>query len=188
MSAIFARRRVSADWQERGLRRRRPARGRSCSRQPAGRAIGAASSRSYSWSRAIAAKMSSRSAARHAGSREWRCQPCSHPRSWCTWPSRVCGPSGFSWRPVSAHIAADHESESELTGSRCLHPVRQEVKDENAVLGGMAGSPEGLLLLALVIHDVLTGTGAGSAWSGPLCIELHHTRFSASCQMTCRYE
>ena len=44
---------------------------------------------------------------------------------------------------------------------------KRYVKDENAVLGGMAGGPEGLLLLALVIYDVLTGTGADSAWFGP---------------------
>ena len=89
---------------------------------------------------------------------------------------------------MNAHIVADHENESEGTGSRCLHSVRQEVKDENAVLGGMAGGPKGLLLLALVLYDVLTGTGADSAWFGPVCIELHHTRFSASCQIVCRYE
>ena len=67
---------------------------------------------------------------------------------------------------MSAHIAADHENESEVTGSRCLHSVRQEVKDENAVLGGMAGGPEGLLLLALVLYDLPTVTGADSARSG----------------------
>ena len=89
---------------------------------------------------------------------------------------------------MSAHIAADHESESEVTGSRCLHPVRQEVKDKNAVLGGIAGDPEGLLLLTLVLYDVLTETGTDSAQPSPLCIELHHTRFSASCKIMCRYE
>ena len=68
---------------------------------------------------------------------------------------------------MNAHIVADHENESEGTGSRCLHSVRQEVEDKNAYPGGMAGCPKGLLLLALVLHDVLTGTGADSAWSGP---------------------
>ena len=54
-----------------------------------------------------------------------------------------------------------------MTGSRCLHSVRQEVEDKNALPGGMTGGPKGLLLLALVLYDVLTGTGADGAWSGP---------------------